>query len=102
MAYLGNLFLPGGILFIPTLSLFASHFISYLVNFIGHREYAGITPEILMFQPYGRVIVLHLVVLLGGMLVEFLGAPIFALILLIVLKIAMDLAAHEREHHAEK
>lgn len=97
MEYMRGLFLPGGLLFIPTISLFMSHFMSYLINFIGRKEYAN--PENLMFQPYGRVVVLHLATLLGGALVEFLGAPILALLLLITLKIVLDLGAHLSEHN---
>lgn len=47
--------------------------------------------KVLMFAPYGRIVVLHVVLIVGGLLAEMLGAPIWALILLIVLKSAYDL-----------
>lgn len=43
-----------------------------------------------MAAPYGRIIFLHITILFGGMLVQFLGNPIWALIMLIVLKIGYD------------
>lgn len=98
MEHMRNLFLPGGLLFLPALGLFASHFMSYVENFIHRREYAD--PQNLIFQPYGRVMVLHVVTLFGGAMVEFFGAPILALLLLIVLKIVFDIGAHVREHDA--
>lgn len=96
MAYMRSLFLPGGLLFIPALGLFISHLTSYFINFVGKKEYTN--PENLMFQPYGRVVVLHLATLFGGGLIQFLGAPILALLLLIALKILLDIGAHLAEH----
>ena len=51
-----------------------------------------------MQQPYGRVVVLHLTILLGGFAAMLLGSPLWALLLLIGLKIALDLKAHLKEH----
>ena len=51
-----------------------------------------------MTAPYSRVVVLHVTVLVGGFLADSLGAPLGALILLIVLKTVIDLLAHLREH----
>ena len=50
-----------------------------------------------MFRPYGRIVVLHLTVLLGGFLVMALGAPAAAIVLLVGLKTAIDLGAHLKE-----
>ena len=38
--------------------------------------------------------VLHVVILLGGLLTKAMGAPVLAVALLIVLKTAIDLRAH--------
>jgi len=40
------------------------------------------------------------VILGGGVLVQALGSPVFALALLVVLKTGLDLVAHAREHAA--
>jgi hypothetical protein len=43
-------------------------------------------------------VVLHLTIIFGAMAVAFLGAPITALVVLVVLKTAFDLRLHLREH----
>lgn len=80
------------------LSLLISHLFSMAVNFIGKREYAGRNVGAQMFFPYGRIVVMHIVIIFGGALTLFLGEPLFALLLLIVLKTLMDIAAHSLEH----
>jgi len=42
--------------------------------------------------------IMHIVVLIGGALVQFLGAPIYALLVLIALKMGIDLKSHFDEH----
>lgn len=44
----------------------------------------------IMFQPYGRIIILHITIIFGGMLVQTLGDPLWGLGLLIALKITYD------------
>lgn len=53
--------------------------------------FAGIEPNTLMFEPYGRVIALHLTIILGAMLVAMLGAPVWAVAVLTVMKLLIDL-----------
>ncbi|MBI1381295.1 MAG: hypothetical protein GC161_09410 [Planctomycetaceae bacterium] len=84
--------------------LAASHLISLVVHWFRGGERRRATAQLLMFRPYGRVVVLHVVILAGGGLVLALGEPIAALALLVVLKTATDLVAHRLEHrkvHAE-
>ena len=49
-------------------------------------------------QPYSRVLVLHVCVVLGAALIQLLGTPIAGLVLLIVLKIILDVRAHNSQH----
>lgn len=51
-----------------------------------------------MRQPYGRVAVLHVTLLVAAFAVTALGAPIAALAFMVLLKIVLDAAAHVREH----
>lgn len=44
----------------------------------------------MLFAPYPRLIVLHLTIVVGAFLVIGTGQPIAALILLVVLKLALD------------
>lgn len=80
------------------LALLASHAVSHVVNFIGRREYAQVTTRELMSAPYARVVVLHLTVLFGGFAVNALGQPWYALAVLVLVKLGMDIVAHRREH----
>lgn len=79
-------------------ALLASHGVSYLVHFIGRQEYLWVTPQDQMGRPYGRVVVMHLTILLGGFLAMQFGAPAAALFVLVALKLGIDLAAHLRAH----
>jgi hypothetical protein len=79
-------------------SLAASHAYSYRVNFVGRGEYERLGPVRLMIDPYRRVIVLHVTIVLGAFAVELLGTPVGALVVMVLMKIAVDLRAHWREH----
>lgn len=80
------------------LALFISHLVSFVLNYIGKGEYKQAKINALMGEPYGRVVILHITIILGAFLVAIFGAPVFALILLIALKLIVDIQAHLREH----
>jgi hypothetical protein len=82
-------------------ALAASHLFSFLFNYLGHGEYRVARPATVLFAPYGRVIVLHLTIIVGGILAQTLRSPLWALLLLIAFKIALDVRAHVREHRVE-
>ena len=79
------------------LGLFASHGISYWKNFLEGAEYKRVTANDLMMRPYGRMVVMHVTIILGGWAVGAAGTPVAALAVLVVLKIGMDLIGHLRE-----
>ena len=56
----------------------------------------------LMIAPYRRVVVLHVVTVVGGIFAGLLGDPVILLALLVLLKIAVDVAAHISEHQQKK
>jgi hypothetical protein len=87
----------GAGLTVPVAALVASHGFSFFHNYLAGGEYQRVLLPQLMFQPYGRIVVLHLTVLLGGFLVMALGSPVAAIVLLVGLKTAIDLGAHLRE-----
>jgi hypothetical protein len=78
--------------------LLVSHGVSFVTNYVGRAEYRHTSAGERMSVPYGRVVVLHVTIILGAFLVGSLGSPLPALVLLVVLKTAIDLAAHLREH----
>ena len=79
------------------LGLAVSHGISYRRNFIGQGEYQKVSFAALFWQPYSRIIVMHLTILVGGALAQAVGSPVPALILMVVLKTLIDLASHLAE-----
>ncbi len=79
------------------LGLAVSHAVSFGTNYLGHGEFRRASLPLLMQQPYGRVVVLHLTLLLGGFLMMALHSPVVGLALLVVLKTALDVRAHLRE-----
>jgi uncharacterized protein YacL len=54
------------------------------------------TPAVLphlMFAPYGRIVVLHITVIISGLLIGMLKQPVLGALLLVALKLAFDLGA---------
>jgi hypothetical protein len=79
------------------LALAASHGVSFVLNYLRSGEYQRARLDALMQAPYGRVVVLHVAILGGGFLIMGMGSPVWALALLVFLKIGLDLQAHQRE-----
>lgn len=75
-----------------------SHGISFWFNFIARGEYRRASSAQLMGAPYARVVVLHVTIIIGAFVSAFLGSPVGALIVLVLLKTSLDLALHRREH----
>ena len=95
---LAPLFREQPLLMVGLVGLFIHHFASFLIHFIGGGEYKEKKVDGLMFPPYGRVVVLHVAILFGGFLVEYAGEPIWALVVLVAVKIGIDLGAHIFSH----
>jgi hypothetical protein len=80
------------------LALLLSHVVSFVVNYLGKGEYRRAALRDLMGQPYNRVVLLHITILVGGFVAMSLGSPTFALLILILLKTFVDVQSHLREH----
>ncbi len=80
------------------IGLAISHGVSFVVNFLGRREYLRTTIGRQMFAPYGRLVILHLTILFGAFLSLSIGSPVGAIVVLVVLKTILDLGFHLREH----
>jgi hypothetical protein len=78
-------------------ALVASHGFSFFHNYLAGGEYRRVGLPQLMFQPYGRVVVLHIGIIGGAFLVIALHSAVPALVLLIALKTTLDLVAHLAE-----
>lgn len=70
------------------------HGASYRMDFIGTGEYLHTSPASLLFMPYARVVVLHLTIVLGAVAAFVLDSPVWMLATLVLVKTAIDLAAH--------
>ncbi len=87
-------------LWLPAAILAASHLFSFFWNFLWRGEFRRAELKPLLHKPYVRVFVLHFAILFGGMAAQQLGSPVWALVLLIGLKTAIDVKAHLKEHRA--
>jgi hypothetical protein len=79
-------------------AVFFSHGVSFVTNYIGKGEYKNAKLNQLMSQPYTRVVVLHIVILLGAFLIISFGTPVAGLILLVVIKVGIDILGYLRRH----
>jgi len=86
------------VLALGAIGLGISHGVSFWTNYIGRGEYRTLSPAQVMTQPYGRLVIMHLTILLGAVVSIFLGTPVGSLLVLIVGKTALDLAFHLRQH----
>jgi len=87
-----------GAIAFAAVGLFIGHGASFLFNYVGRREYLRVSAASQMFAPYGRLVILHLTILLGAVAIMVIGAPVGAVAVLVALKTAMDLGFHLREH----
>lgn len=84
------------------LAIIASHLFSFFYNYIGKGEFRRNKPGDLMGAPYGRVVVLHLVIIFGAFAIAAMGSSVGMLILLIIGKIIVDAKLHLRAHNKAK
>lgn len=77
-----------------------SHLVSFAVNWLGQGEYRGQTVATLMNAPYNRIVILHITIIVGGIAITELGAPLYLVVILVLVKILVDITMHRREHRA--
>jgi hypothetical protein len=78
-------------------ALFLSHGYSFVVNYLIKGERRQTKDNDPMFEPYRRVIVMHLTLVFGTGCIIILGQPFFMLLVLVILKTAVDLLAHLKQ-----
>jgi hypothetical protein len=79
-------------------ALFISHGWSFIENFMGRSEYERLSPMQAMSLPYKRMAITHVALILGGFFLIKNGQPLAGLIILILMKIALDITFHQKEH----
>jgi hypothetical protein len=80
------------------IGLAISHVASYFLNFVGRGEYRRVSPAAQTMAPYGRLLVLHMTIILGALFSGFAGSPVGAVAVLVVAKTVLDLVLHVAEH----
>jgi len=75
----------------PVLGIMGWQAVFLVIDALRTEGFKGRTPDALMFEPYPRVLALHITVLAGGWLVSEMGSPIWALVILVGIKTAFDL-----------
>ena len=84
-------------LLLAVIMLASSHLFSFAWNFILGGEYRRTHAAALMMRPYGRIVALHITIILGAILAGFFGSPMALLVVLVIMKTGADLALHEAE-----
>lgn len=87
-----------GAVTLGAVGLAISHGASFVMNFLGRREYLRVSAGAQMFAPYRRVVVLHVTIVIGAFMSLMFGSPVGAIVVLVLLKTGIDLALHRREH----
>ncbi|HUV39392.1 MAG TPA: DUF6498-containing protein [Planctomycetota bacterium] len=82
----------------PFLALAVSHGVSFVQNYLVRGEYVSANVMREMGRPYGRIVLLHVVIIFAAMPTVLLGSPMPLVVLLIIGKLAADLVLHARSH----
>jgi hypothetical protein len=83
---------------LPIGALAASHLFSFFWNYLYRGEFRRASLHKQMTRPYARVMILHVTLIFGGFGAMLLGSPLWALLVLLGVKIALDLRSHLKEH----
>lgn len=83
---------------VAIVALFISHGWSFVENFMGRNEHERLSSMQAMGLPYKRMVITHVALILGGFFLIEKGQPLAGLVILIIMKIALDVTFHRREH----
>lgn len=84
----------------PLLPLLVSHGYSFVAHYVAGGERLNANEGVLMFRPYGRIFVMHIWLGLGGFLIKDMNEPMASLLVLVVLKTAIDAGTHAYLHQS--
>ena len=83
---------------IAIVAMFISHGWSFIENYMGRSEHERLSPMQAMGLPYKRMVITHVALILGGFFLIQNDQPFVGLVILVLLKIALDVTFHRREH----
>jgi len=72
--------------------LFVSHGIAFVNNYLLNGEYLTAKTKNIMGEPYPRIFVLHIAIIIGAFFTMALGSPIALLVVLVILKTAFEIS----------
>jgi len=78
--------------------MFVSHGWSFVENYMGRSEHERLSPMQAMALPYRRMVITHVALIVGGFFLIRNDQPLGGLVVLVLLKIALDVTFHRREH----
>lgn len=78
------------------LFMFASNFYSFFKDYVLSKEYLNVSPNVLLFAPYKRVIVMHITILLGAFLFLITNMTNSILFIFILIKIFFELRSYKK------
>lgn len=81
-------------LWLAGIALLAGHLADFWLNFFDKREYVNVTARQQQNEPYPRMLVLHVTIIIGGFAVGIIYEPAAMIAALVVLKTILDLALH--------
>ncbi len=82
----------------PVAGLVASHAVSFVQHFLRGAERESLSLNQLMYQPYARIGLLHVIILFGAAPTLHLGSPMPMVAALVLVKTGADIALFIRTH----
>lgn len=78
-------------------ALLLSHLYSFIVNYLGRKEYMHKSAFDYFMYPYGRIMIMHVTLIFSGILALFLH-KFLGIVLLVALKTVTDILGHSQAH----
>jgi hypothetical protein len=91
-------------LLVNLLGFLISHGFSFIFNYLKKEEWKGAVANDLLFQPYARIVAMHLIIIFGAFVTKYLGEKLVLVVALVALKTGADIALHlqERSRYNQK
>ena len=83
-------------------AMVVSHAASFLRNYLGREENCGVDIGWLMIQPYKRIVVTHVFIIVGGFVLVKMQSPVASMVVFVALKIALDAGSHLYERASRR
>ena len=80
--------------------LLLSHTVSFVEHFILRGEILRVGVRKLMARPYSYIVVMHVGLIVGAIVVQKSGSPMWLLAIIVLLKLVVDYKLHRRRHLA--